>query len=211
MTTWSIEYGDEAGNQNTRTTDDIGEVHATLDMLEVPESEREGYAGQTARFHGFDERDPATGHGRGNWSLYVTNLDTHTEDGYEIDDEPWALDTDGETMEEAEPIMATLAPIADRQVILANMVAGLAGLHTARPNLHIEWSGGTDDPVTVRETNGWTLTLATWELHLFDHTADITIVPNGDIGAGITLPSMDALVYMHNALMRSEYLERNGL
>lgn len=83
MTTWMIEYGDEAGNQSTRTTDSIADVHETLATFVTNEGELTGYAGQTDTWHGYEARD-ANGFGPGNWSLSVTNLDTHDRDGYEL-------------------------------------------------------------------------------------------------------------------------------
>lgn len=46
-----------------------------------------------------------------------------------------------------------IAPVADRYLILTNMMLGFASLHTAKPNLFVEWSGG-DNPITVRKTDG---------------------------------------------------------
>lgn len=86
MTTWIIEYGDEAGNQNTRATDSIADVHETLATFVTDKSELTGYAGQTDTWRGYEPRD-ANGFGPGNWSLSVTNLDTHDRDGYERETE----------------------------------------------------------------------------------------------------------------------------
>lgn len=190
MTTWSIEYGDETGNQNTRTTDDIGEVHATLKYIVADEERTAGYAGQTATWHGYEERDRATGHGRGNWSLHVTNLDTHTVDGY--------------TLEEAimtEPTMATpLATVAERGKILTDIMMGLAGLHTSKAWLTVQWDGGTD-PVVIREwSDGWSVPATKrWELTLAEDTPNILI---WESNGPKNLPPMDALVYIHNAIQR---------
>ena len=68
----------------------------------------------------------------------------------------------------------TLAPVADRALVLTSTLLGLASLHMARPNLHIEWMGN-DSPVILRETNGWTTTTALWTITLTDDPADIYI------------------------------------
>lgn len=104
-----------------------------------------------------------------------------------------------------------IAPVADRYLILTNMMLGFASLHTAKPNLFVEWSGG-DNPITVRQTSGWTATLATWELHMYPRKADVDIIVDGDPDNTLEFPNpMDAIVHMHNAMMRPEYIARNGL
>lgn len=95
-----------------------------------------------------------------------------------------------------------LAPVADRAMVLTNMLMGLAAMHLARPNMHIEWSGGHAS-IIVRETDGWALTRDVWVVTFTPHNADVLVTDtDGNIR---TLPPTEALVYLHNVIMRAEY------
>lgn len=103
-------------------------------------------------------------------------------------------------MTNEEPIMATLAPIAERGLILTDMMLGLSGLHTTRSWLHVEWQGGAA-PVEVTEwADGWSApSTRRWRLQLTSASADITIHDSA-MPYHRTLPPMDALIYMHASL-----------
>lgn len=229
MTTWSIQYGDEAGNQHTRTTDDIGEVHATLEVI-VNDTERTaGYAGQTATWRGYTPRNEDTQEGVGNWTLDIVNLDTHTPDGYtleeaaemqaefygadlEDDSDPLECGTTSFTLEASERTWDTdvnckcgehLVPVSpsttERAAVLMSMLYGLTSVSNARPNMHIEWSGGSDDPVIIRQTDGWTMTLDMWSVHLFPNKSEVVVNHDGE---ELTFQPMDALVHLGHIICK---------
>lgn len=203
MTTWSIQYGDEAGNQHTRTTDDIGEVHATLEVIVADDERTVGYAGQTATWHGYNSRDEDP-YATGNWSLSVVNLDTHTADGYTLEEAAEFDATDSENKypqfdDEPETETETVPSTQERAAVLMSMLYGLTTLNNSKPNMFVEWTGGADDPIIIRQTSGWTLTLDVWSVHLYPDTSQVVIAHDDDEQ---TFPIMDALVHLGGIILK---------
>lgn len=93
---------------------------------------------------------------------------------------------------------APVPSITERAAVLMSMLYGLTGVSNAKPNMFIEWSGGSDDPVIIRQTNGWTLTLDTWSIHLFPNKSEIVIIHDGE---ELTFPPMDALVHLGHIIV----------
>lgn len=219
MTTWSIQYGDETGSQINRTTDDIGEVHATLEHIVKDEERTAGYAGQTATWRDYDPRTE-DGYGVGNWTLDIVNLDTHTPDGYTIEEAAeMQADFYGADLVERENAHTTdgydgpnewvpiIAPKAERVAILVDMLRAFTRLNVAKPNLWVEtgntipkWQRIRETDIVVRQTDGFTLTEDLWFIRLYETEATVNITHNG---ASIDYDNpMDALVWLHTAFQR---------
>lgn len=218
MTTWSIQYGDETGSQINRTTDDIGEVHATLEHIVKDEERTAGYAGQTATWRDYDPRTE-DGYGVGNWTLDIVNLDTHTPDGYTIEeaaemqadfygadlyldrtDATWG-ELDADPLENKTESFMLEAPDPMGTVeVRANILESLFQSYSGPGNhitTYLDYLSETEAIVSVYRTlvgivgNEWFITIK-------HGTADVAIKHTD--GRTEWFGPMEALVYMHRVL-----------
>lgn len=101
--------------------------------------------------------------------------------------------------------MTGIAPKAERVGILADMLTGFTHLHTMRPNLWVEsppnrWDAAKGVDITVRQTDGFTMTLDTWYIRMYETELTVNITWNG-ASIDYTNP-MDALVWLHREMLR---------
>lgn len=104
-----------------------------------------------------------------------------------------------ENKTESFTLKAPVPSITERAAVLMSMLYGLTSVSNARPNMHIEWSGGSDDPVIIRQTDGWTMTLDMWSVHLFPNKSEVVVNHDGE---ELTFQPMDALVHLGHIICK---------
>jgi hypothetical protein len=132
---WIIEYGDERGNQASKRYATALEAIAGLDSMAktsramaatIRDAQTEhGYSLQTHSFHAYSEE-------WGNHTVYVLNLDTHDENGYEREpaDETMSAGQDdamqAETERQATEVPTeAVRPLTERTAVLVSLLEGL--------------------------------------------------------------------------------------